>query len=371
MNNAIQIIHTYVRLLLHHNPSDKATSLLENLGLETNGLRVMIFKTYFKNPKSKRFKSELNSHFTKLSNIADELWLAQPTNATAKSASEIINPLLDHLMAHYATLLDQTQALALYRLQRLKNQLNIALSPIRMQLSNKNINESLLFQLFKALSDLLKESRYPRCSYLQETYLSVFIKQLQLLAADPRKKDWERRLKQLLIKYNFNHMGIYKFLAQEAKIQLAKIKDPVQVHQLLHDLNVWLAQLQLIPKLAYQPENDTLKNLLLKEMTLYRDHFIEKMQLGKVPAADKIACTSSVNELSLYFHYLFEDGLYNYKTKKEAAIAICQHVQSKETKEISPHSLTKFDKLQLNHAAIKLYQRNRRIQEKLVADFDL
>lgn len=371
MNNVINNIYSYIRLLLDHRPDGNAKSLLDKLSIETNVLSIVIAKTYAKNPKSNKFKDELHRCFSQLVNISNELWLSKPAHSDAKSALQTINLLIDHLVVHYTPLITQKQALPFYRLHELKEQLHLNLQPIAVQLKEKNINEQFIVQLFKALADLFKEGRYPSCVYAQENYLSIFMTQLRLMAADVRKKDWERRLKQLLIKYNFNHMGIYKFLAHDAKTQLNKIKDPVQLHQLLHELNVWLAQLQLMPTLAYQAENDTLKNLLLKEIALYREHFIEKMGLSKAPEADKIACNSSVNELSLFFHYHYEDGLYNYKTKKEAAIAICQHVQSKETKDISPHSLTKFDKLQLNHAAIKLYQRNRRIQERLVEDFDL
>lgn len=370
MNNAIQIIHTYVRLILSHSAGQQPNNLLEGLNLESNGLRTIISRAYQKNPKSRKLEQELNRCFTKLCAAANELWLAKPTNEVVKDAQHTIHQFIDHLMDSYTLILYQTHALPLYRLQQSKNKLASSMKPIQILLSSKNINEAFLAQLYKALRDLFKDNRYPCCCYAQENYLWVFIKQLQLLAADPRKKDWERRLKQLLIKYNFNHMGVYKFLATEAKAQLNKTQDPLQVHQRLHELKVWLAQLQLIPDLAYQPEHETLKGLLLKEITLYREHFMEKLSLG-TNGTDKIICNSSVNELSLFFHYLYEEGLYNYKTKKEAAIAVAQHVRSKETREISPHSLTKFDKLQLNQAAVKLYQRNRRIQERLVADFDL
>lgn len=371
INNSIHIIHTSIKFLLLNANKDHNNSVLETFISETNRLRHLLSLRYEQSQKTNRFKNELNINFNKLIHLSDELYIKQHHHSDAKHALPILNQLIAHIRERYVTLLDQMQQLPLYRQQELKAKLAQDLQPIHAQLTAKKINEAFIHQVLKALKDLFKDGRYPTCSYAQETYLSVFVPQLKLLAADRRTKDWERRLKQLVIKYNLNHMGVYKFLAQQAKSQLALIKDHVKVHRLIHELNLWLEQLQASTSLAYEPHTATLKELLLKELQLHQTYLLEQLNLSNQPNADKIALNTSVNELSLYFHYLYTEGVYNYKTKKEAASAICQHVQSKETKDISAHSLTKFDKLQLNNAAIKLYQRNKRIQQRLMTDFDL
>lgn len=368
METIIQTINNHIKLLLMNFPKSNNKEVIDFLNLEVNKLQIELASNHKKFKKNNHYQQELQVLFGKLTSISDQLWTS---NQTAKEASLIINHLTDHIYERYKPWISEQQKLPLYKLRALEDRYSKDLQIIDAKMRSKNITHNLVLQIIKAINDVFKEGRFPPCSFNQEMYLNILIPQLKKLAEDPRDKHWERRLKQLLIKYNFNSMGIYKFLIQENKAQLEHIKDPMKVLHVLHEINTWLQQIQVIPKLSFQTENPNLKSLLLKEIASYRAHLIERIKLDAHITIPKLACNSSVNELSLYFHYLFDEGLFNYKTKKEAAIAICEHIQSKETKHISAHSFIKFDKLQLNNAALKLYQRNKRIQEKLIKDFDL
>ncbi|GAB1462538.1 hypothetical protein [Pedobacter sp.] len=92
MNNAIQSIYTNVRLLLSHSPNQEGSNLLENLSVESNGFRVILYRAYQKNSQSQKLKEEFNRCLGQLCAIAYELWLAKPANTAVKNAQRIDPP---------------------------------------------------------------------------------------------------------------------------------------------------------------------------------------------------------------------------------------------------------------------------------------
>lgn len=369
MKNAIHIINTYIKMLLLR-PTNSA-EIIGYLHHELNGLKMMLIQHHDHNVKPSLFKREFNYIFFKLTELSNTLYRKKTNNNAIKEAFILINQSIEDLQKRYQNLISDHQGLAKFKYEVLKKLTKSHLPQFEKQLLAKKVNKDLVYQLIKAITDLLIEGRYPSLSYTQENYLLIILPQLKQLSEDQRNKDWERKLKQFLIKYNFNYMGIYKLLVEERKSKLSQIIDLSKLLDHLNELHLWLSQIQEIPNLAYQPKTDSLKIMLIKELILQKSFLKEKIQLDQQNPISKLDCNASVHELCLLFHYHFEEGLFNYKTKKEAAEALSQHLKSKAMQDISVHSLIKFDKLQLNNAALKLYQRYKRIQDKLIKDFDL
>jgi hypothetical protein len=314
----------------------------------------------------------LNWYQNSFIKLADALFYSSDiSRILATQALILIVGLTRHTQEQYRGLLDSKQPLPIFEARELSQKVDAELIVIQKGLHEKHISVPLIEQVVKAHTDLFKPTKYPALCYSEKEYVEIFLPQLKALADDNREKDWNGRIRQLLIKYNFNHMGVYKFLESEIEKNFSSLRKPEDWLSLLYDKSIWIEQIMEVPDLAYTANHESLKQLLLKYLNAKGEFMKERLKIGKLIQPSKFYRNVNVNELALDLHYRFYENEFGYKTKKEAAAAFCESNSGKETVNISPHSINKFDKLEQHDAAVKLYQRYQRIVSKLAKDFDL
>lgn len=288
----------------------------------------------------------------------------------AKQAMLKVLSLMMYLRLNYGNFLEKNHALAGFELFIIVQTTAIKAMLIKKLLISKDVTGLLIDQIFKAFSDFSKPEKHGIITSSDGQYITSLQQQLLGLVTDKRDKNWNLRLRLLLIRFNFNHLGIYKLLESEFEKQIYSIKSYKMQHQALYERKLWLEQIQVIPDVAYNRQAMSLKDLLMKHLVGLKEHLKEQRLIVETEQDKKLKHNLSVEEMALEFHYEYGEQVYDYKTKKAAAETFCSLSQSKARDEISLNSFLNFDKMNRN-AAIKYYQRIGRIQKKLQEDFDL
>jgi len=371
MNNEFYILTSYIGNLMMSRPIYNNTEVLKSVAIEIERLKEGLLFSF--NQAQNRFQvtEYLNSNYLHLIALADLLWeRAREHNPIARSALLMVVSLMDFIRVQYGNFLDKNHALTAFELFVLKNYVSTQIGEISGLMTLKQVTEPLNKQIVKAFQDFFNLSKHAVINCVDRKYINDFLLLLSLLAHDQRDKNWNLRLRLLLIKHNFNHMGIYKVLERELEKQVASIKSYKMQHQLLYEQTMWLEQVQVFPEIGYNRESMSLKALLMKHIMLLKEHLNEQRLIIGAENDKKLKHNLSVDEMALAFHYNHGEQVYDYKTKKAAAEVFCSYNQSMGTTETSVKSFLNFDRMNRS-AAVKLYQRMGRIQKKLAEDFDL
>ncbi|WP_437920425.1 hypothetical protein [Sphingobacterium sp. LRF_L2] len=243
------------------------------------------------------------------------------------------------------------------------------LTYIQDGLQQKNIASCYLSELFTAIESLFRKGKLPSLHYHHRHYLDRFLYALEELAADQRKKNWTYRFIQTLLNYNFNYMGMINRWQQQQESTLTKMLDYASQEFYI---------LQQEDKLRLHSHNknyvfDLDRPSLAKHMKDYlkRKKSRLKKQSESQPIADTEVLLSNLNadELTILFHYSHKVQLFQYSTKREAAKAFSQYVKSKTNRNISCKTLEKFDKVDLEIAAIVIRKKLKEMANLLEKDF--
>ncbi|SMC60315.1 hypothetical protein [Pedobacter nyackensis] len=370
MFTALEVLNACVAQVLINPPNHNHATLINNVVMECERLKGLLFDIFSKGGNVAAFASVLNVCQVSAIKLTNSLWTAHPENPVVQQALNPLVALTRHTEGFYWDLLNKSHALSAFEVQELRVWLDEELKEIEQRLRQTRIDESLIEQLMKAHTDFFKPEKYPALCYADRQYLEVFIPKLKAKAFDERKQDWNIELRQLLIKWNFNHMGIYKMLIAEID-KIVDIKNLKKKQQKLHEIDGWLHQVQSVPNIAYDFQIGDFKTLLLKRIGLLQEQLRVMIELETLIKVESICFKGSVHELALEFHYKYDEGVYVFSTKKAAAECILSHVRTEGTEEIALASFLKLDKLEYRPAATRLYQRYARITAKLKKDFDL
>lgn len=371
MKNELHILTSYVELLVMSRPVYHNTNVLESIKIERERLKEVLLFTF--NQAQDRFQAalSLNKYYSHFTTLADVLWeRARAHNPMARAALMVLISLIDYIELHYYDLLDQNNPLSAFESFKLWNHITTKLAAIQSLLVSKQVSAPLIYQVVKAFEDLFKKHRFRILVLADRNYIDLLLPELLELARDERGKDWNQRLKQLLIKNNFNHMGIYKLLETELERDILVIKDEQRQHDLLFHKDLWLKQIQPVKDVAYNHQARDLKSMLLMHVKIFGPHLKAQRKIRSREQQSKFKHKLSVDELSVQYHYEWTEGIYDYRSKKEGAIAFCNCNQSLERINISVDSFRNLDKLTQRNAALKYYQRIGRIQIQLKKDFD-
>lgn len=372
MKTEFDMLTSYIGLLIMIRPVYLGTDMLTPIKKESERLKALFHTSFNNAPDCFKVREMMNTRHTKLVNLANSLWeRTNLPNQIARSALMEVLALKYFIESEYGNFLDSTSALTIFERFKLKNHVVTEVGLIKVQLRSKNISEPLIFQVEKAFLDLFNETNYPVFGIATKKFVDVFLLKLSALAGNESNKDWNMRLRQLLIKSNCNHMGIYKLLEEEHGQQILLITDEEKQQDLLYAKLIWIDQIQPHEGLAYNKDVTGLKSMLLKHIKMLGPHLAKKNKLRKIEKPEKVKYNLSVDELSLIFHYHCDENIYDYSTKRAAAEAFCKHNRSIGTADISVNSFLKLDKIEQHGAALKYYQRNTRILKQLKEDFDL
>lgn len=359
-------------MLIMVRPVYEGTDLLIQIRNETERLKVLIHTSFNHATDSFKLTETMNSYYEKLVQLTDDLWeKARLPNHTARLAMTEVLALKHFLEKEYGSFLDMQRALTDFERFTLEHRVLTEIQLIKEHFCSKKISEPLILQLEKVFLDLFKASKYPRFSVSKKEYVEALLMNLLAMAIDQRDKNWNVRLRQLLIKFNCNHMGIYRLLEAEHEREIILIRDPEMQQDQLYAKEIWIEQIQMNSRTAYNRDANDLKSMLLKHIKALGPHLAKKNKLRKAEKPEKVKYKLSVDELSLIFHYHCEEGIYDYLSKRAAAEAFCEHNRSIGTENMSTKSFLKLDKLEYRTAALNYYKRNSRILKQVKNDFDL
>lgn len=194
---------------------------------------------------------------------------------------------------------------------------------------------------------------------------------LEQLANDNRKKDWPLRLLFILVKYNFNYIGLFNRWTEELQKQL-------QTYSSVEETYTHLVELQTTFSISYTLDNhafDSQGKNLQKRILEYLQNEINVRQAAYNIALsqqyDAIPSNLTAQELSIMFHYTFNAGFLAIQTKKEAAEAFSANIITKTGIRVSTNTLRKLDKKEFTSAAYTIYKKFLQIIQQLKKDFDL
>lgn len=371
MHIELMALKTYVALVFII-PATSTDLLIKSTVMECERLKRFMLRAFKNRKNTDHSIQELNKYRGLIIQIANNL--SPVSNLDDKVASEmrtIVIELIKHTEEQSGHLLDKHHELPAFIVQELSENITTELQEIEEGLHQKKIPALFVQTLVKAHQDLFKPDRIPKMTYADSQYLSNIMPMLKSFALEAGEKDWPKKLTSLLIKYNFNHMRIYKLLRTEQYKVPMQIKDNEKLNQYFFNQRIWLNEIQVIPSLAFNSSADSLKNLLLTHLQATEMYIKENLEMLQRKKIEKIELSISVDILRLYFYYMCLEGMFNYPFKTEAADAICKHIRTKGTDQVSPRSLLKFDKIALNNSAIKFNLQLQRMQEQLRKDFDL
>ncbi|WP_214228011.1 hypothetical protein [Pedobacter sp. B4-66] len=371
MKNELHILTSYVGILLVNRPIYNNAQVLESVKEEIGRLKEVFFCNFNQAQERCQIRELLNVSYLHLTELSDRLWeRARVHNPIARSAMLMVGSLMDYMTKYYGNFLDKNNALTAFERFKLEHKLIQDMRSIAVLLKEKKVSEPLIHQVLKAFQDLFSECKHGVLSCADRKYIQEFVSQLSDLAYDKRDKDWNLRIRRLLIKYNFNHMGICKFLEIELEKQAISIKSYKKQHRLLYEKGLWLEEIQCVQEVAYNWKAMSLMGLLTRHISRLKEHLNEQRLIEGAEKAVKLKHNLSVDEMALEFHYNHGEKVYDYRTKRAAAEVFCSHNQSIGTTDASLNSFLNFDRMNRS-AAIKLYQRIGRIQKKLAGDFEL
>jgi hypothetical protein len=370
MYTALEVLDACVAQVLINPPNHNDATLINNVAVECDRLKGLLFDNCSKSANVETFANVLNVFQVLVIKLSNSLWTALPGNPAVQQVLSPLVALTRHTEEFYGNFLNKNHALSAFEVKELRAWLDGELKVIEGRLRQRRVDEPLIEQLMKAHTDLFKPEKYPALCYADKQYLEIFIPKLKAKAFDEEEKDWNIGLRQLLIKYNFNHMGIYKMLIAEID-KLLVIRDIKKRQQKLHAIDGWLKQVHPLPDIAYDFQVSDFRTLLLERIALLLGQLKDEIELEKLIKRERICFKSSVHELALDLHYKFDEGVFTLPTKKAVAECIVNHISTEGAEEVSPQSMVKIDKIEQRPAAIKYYQRELRIAEKVKKDFDL
>lgn len=372
MKTELHTLTSCVSLLIMSRPIYPATDIISPIRKEIERLKIL-FNASFNYVTSVCMLTEaMNTRYTRLVGLANILWGGSTQhNPIQRAALMELIALIAYMEQHYSGLLNTDQALADFECFKFNHNVSAKLITIKGLLLSKGVSKDLVCKIIKAVDDLFITDKHPVFKRADQQYLQAFIPCLFTLAADKRHKDWNLRLRRLLIQWNFNNMGVYKVLECEQQQYTPARHSYEKQHQYLFEQSFWLEQIQIKTTAGYNRQAMDLKSLLIKQVKSLQQHLTEVMQIKQAEGQHKLALNLNVEELAIAFKYDYEEGIFDYPHKKDAAKALSSHVKTRGTDDVSERNLVKFDKTKLQRAAVKSFHRHNRIIEKLGKDFGI
>lgn len=372
MKTELHIITTSVGMLLMVRPTYPSKDTLKSIIAECERLKIVFANSFNYTTDALMLTAAMNMRYAGLVALANDLLHNAPKhNPFHKHALRELVALVAYLDEHYSGFLKPELALSDFERFKLQDKFTRKLITIRDLLLSKGISKVLIDKLVKSIEDLFNVNKHPVFKREDRQYLEAFMPDLFALAADQRNKDWNLRFRQLLIQWNFNNMGIYKVLEAEQQKQTSARRNYQQQHQYLFEQCLWLEQIQPKTTLAYNRQAADLKSLLMTQVKSLQIYIKEVVEMKQYEVQHKLALNLNVEELAIAFKYNFDDGIFAYAHKKEAAEEVSRHFKTKGTDDISYRSLIKFDKVRLNRAAVSISHRYQSIIDQIVKDFDI
>ncbi|KAA8482010.1 hypothetical protein F1649_12775 [Arcticibacter tournemirensis] len=360
-----------------------ASELLEPLTTECQRLKAAIYELYKKAPDKQTAAWDLNNYHAALVAIANKITRQLPEEELtimSKSAAtgDDNNPLLycvyclaDLLNCNemcYRGILDFKQPVPHLFVLRMNELLTAQLPAIKEGLKKKDVAAWIIREIESGLNSVVRRT-FPALNYHDYSYFQTFVPELSRFAADTRHKDWTKRTLLFMLKFNFNHIGLFNRWSDDIRRSLsARGNRKHQIHFLDRETEL-LNHTRPFPNLAYNWFSPSLKEHFLSFLVLRKQAAINEIEAAKKDDVVHLRMRQSVDWLSVDFNYRYKLNLFDYRTKEEAAAVYAVVHSTPHTSQISAHSIQKSDKTRLIGSAVEYRRMLQKIIEMIGKDF--
>jgi hypothetical protein len=292
-------------------------------------------------------------------------------NESTKLIINKINALLEEHENIYFDHLDLAASLPAHYQDQLEEQVQATLPSISAQLLNKGITSCYLSELQYAMNSLFACDKLPSISYHHRYYLPQLLNALKQLAFDKRQKFWLQRFIELLINYNFNYMGFFNRWREQQDQHLQQAILQEKGGEYFRLSKQALRHYCPPSQMAFDPQQSNLLQHMKDYINSQKRDYKQAQHEAELAHPTALQTNLSSLEMAVDFHYKYKSGYYPYATKREAAKAYAQAHRSKTGQYISPHTLEKLDKKELEGAAIRIRKKLLDIARQMKDDFNL
>lgn len=239
------------------------------------------------------------------------------------------------------------------------------------RLGEKRVPAAYLSEIGHAWDALFTEGKVPLLVYGHRQYVPEFMGMLRHLADDPRDKNWPKRFIEALVNYNFNYMGFFNRWKEICTDELAAARKSGSAPQLLSDWYETLQHHAPVPTLAFIPDRAPLLEHMARFVTAKAADLLEEDRAQTASSSNAIKTTLNSRMQSLDFRYRYKRNYYDYGNMEEAAKAYSATQLSKTGRNISPHTLQRFDTVELEEAVHLYLQDLSEMIKEIRRDFKL
>ncbi|HWV70850.1 MAG TPA: hypothetical protein VN040_04010 [Pseudosphingobacterium sp.] len=292
-------------------------------------------------------------------------------NASTKLIINKINALLEEHEIIYFDHLDLATSLPVHYQDQLAEQVHSALPDISARLLDKGILHCYVSELAYAMDSLFTHDKLPTICYHHRYYVPQLLNALKQLAFDKRQKSWLHRFIELLINYNFNYMGIFNRWREQQDQHLQQAILQEKGGEYFRLSKQALRHYCPPSQMAFDPQQSSLLKHMKDYINAQKRDYKQSQLEAELAHPTALQTNLSSLEMAVDFHYKYKSGYYPYATKREAAKAYAQAHRSKTGQYISPHTLEKLDKKELEAAATKMRSKLLKIAQQVKDDFNL
>lgn len=367
----ISALHILQESIATHLGSDGSISTVERISMFTSEIEKIfsdMLKNYSQYTSLEMAIISCTHSYQLLIHLEDQLLLEQ---GEADDYFIIVHQFTIQFEHYFNHLLNNEQPLSIYSQQTLEKQVLEKYNKLKPLFTNKQIPGAYILEVQNAFISLFQQGKLPEIKYYHREYLQKLMEALDQLAKDNRKKDWPLRFLFLLVKYNFNYIGLFNRWTEELQKQLDTSSNIEEAYIHLVDLQFTFSVSYTLDNYAFDKQSKNLRKRILdylqNEINARQAAYeiVQSQHYGAIPS------NLNAHELAIMFHYTFIAGFLAPKTKKEAAEVFSANIVTKTGIRVSTNTLRKLDKKEFTAAAYTIYKKLLQIIQQLKRDFDL
>lgn len=349
-----------------HEAAQEALCVCENIHTEA----ILIYRQY-QNIDMARFAfQQYHRKLIRLQAIVYSL-LKLHNNTHITLVINKINKLIEEHEIIYFDHLDLATPLPTHYQDQLAEQVHAALPDISARLLDKGILHCYISELAYAMDSLFARDKLPTICYHHRYYIPQLLNALKQLAFDKRQKSWLHRFIELLINYNFNYMGFFNRWREQQDQHLQQAILQEKSGEYFRLSKQALRHYSPPSQMAFDLRHSSLLEYMRDYVSSQKRDYKQAQHEAEMAHPSALHTSLSSLEMTIDFHYKYKFNYYPHPTKREAAKAYAQAHRSKTGQYISPHTLEKLDKKELEAAATKMRSKLLKIAQQIKEDFNL
>lgn len=368
MINVIHILQQNIMSIVDHPFSKQQESSATSLAQQLTTIFPEIIKCYSQYPSIEMAMTICRHCHQLIIYLEDQLMTLEGEKGNNFiEIHQFVNKFEHYFKKH----LSPEQPLSIYSQQQLEKELLSRYNKLQPYLAEKGIPPTFILEIQDGLISLFQSGKQPDIEYHHRNYLVKLMKALERLAHDTRSKNWPSRFLFLLVRFNFNHIGLYNRWTEQVQEILDKYTSAEECIQYLFELQTIFSISHTIKGFTFDRHSKKLISSIQEYLQKEIDN--QQFQLENNASFSFEAIPTNLNgqELAILFHYCYTAGFFTASTKKEAAEAFAANVLTKTGIRISTNTLRKLDKKEFTASAYSLYKKLQLIPSQLKIDFGL